>query len=83
MRRKTARTRRAGHGGLAASADVGSGAAGGPPSGVASDQPRRRIQHLVVIFQENISFDHYFGTYPFATNPHGEPRFPACQAGHA
>ena len=24
------------------------------------------IQHLVVIFQENISFDHYFGTYPFA-----------------
>ena len=27
------------------------------------------IQHLVVIFQENVSFDHYFGTYPFATNP--------------
>ncbi len=22
------------------------------------------IKHLVVIFQENISFDHYFGTYP-------------------
>src|SRR4051794_3410019 len=22
------------------------------------------IQHLVVIFQENVSFDHYFGTYP-------------------
>jgi phospholipase C len=33
------------------------------------------IQHLVVIFQENISFDHYFGTYPFATNPEGEPAF--------
>ena len=27
------------------------------------------IKHLVVIFEENISFDHYFGTYPFATNP--------------
>jgi phospholipase C len=35
------------------------------------------IQHLVVIFQENVSFDHYFGTYPNATNPSGEPRFNA------
>jgi phospholipase C len=33
------------------------------------------IQHLVVIFQENVSFDHYFGTYPNATNPTGEPAF--------
>jgi phospholipase C len=33
------------------------------------------IQHLVVIFQENISFDHYFGTYPNAANPSGEPPF--------
>jgi phospholipase C len=35
------------------------------------------IQHVVVIFQENVSFDHYFGTYPFALNPKGEPRFTA------
>ena len=35
------------------------------------------IQHLVVIFQENVSFDHYFGTYPYATNPPGEPVFNA------
>jgi len=35
------------------------------------------IRHLVVIFQENVSFDHYFGTYPFAANPAGEPRFVA------
>ena len=35
------------------------------------------IKHLVVIFQENVSFDHYFGTYPHATNPSGEPRFEA------
>lgn len=35
------------------------------------------IKHLVVIFQENISFDHYFGTYPNATNPQGEPQFKA------
>jgi phospholipase C len=33
------------------------------------------IQHLVIVFQENISFDHYFGTYPNAANPAGEPRF--------
>src|ERR1700722_11256919 len=35
------------------------------------------IKHLVVIFQENISFDHYFGTYPKALNPPGQPRFNA------
>ncbi len=38
------------------------------------------IQHLVVIFQENVSFDHYFGTYPYATNPAGEPKFTASPA---
>lgn len=35
------------------------------------------IKHLVVIFQENRSFDHYFGTYPNALNPSGEPQFHA------
>ncbi len=35
------------------------------------------IKHLVVIFQENVSFDHYFGTYPQAANPAGEPAFHA------
>jgi phospholipase C len=29
------------------------------------------IKHLVVIFQENISYDHYFGTYPAAKNTDG------------
>jgi phospholipase C len=33
------------------------------------------IKHLVVIFNENISFDHYFGTYPNAMNVDGEPVF--------
>src|ERR1700727_2248865 len=32
-------------------------------------------KHLVVIFNENRSFDHYFGTYPNAVNPEGEPLF--------
>ena len=35
------------------------------------------IKHLVVIFNENISFDHYFGTYPNAENRTGEPQFHA------
>jgi phospholipase C len=29
------------------------------------------IKHLVVIFSENESFDHYFGTYPYAANTDG------------
>jgi phospholipase C len=35
------------------------------------------IKHLVVIFDENVSFDHYFGTYPYALNQAGEPAFHA------
>jgi phospholipase C len=31
------------------------------------------IHHLVVIFEENVSFDHYFGTYPHAANLDGQP----------
>ena len=37
-----------------------------------------KIKHLVVIFGENISFDHYFGTYPTAQNNTGEPPFIAA-----
>jgi phospholipase C len=29
------------------------------------------IKHVVVIFDENVSFDHYFATYPHALNPKG------------
>jgi len=42
------------------------------PQSTAATTP---IKHLVVIFDENISFDHYFGTYPNAANPPGEPAF--------
>jgi phospholipase C len=47
------------------------------PAYAAPSSTATPIQHLVVIFQENISFDHYFGTYPHATNPPGEPKFKA------
>ncbi len=35
------------------------------------------VKHVVVIFQENVSFDHYFATYPVAANTAGEPKFVA------
>jgi len=47
-------------------------------NGNGSERTATPIKHLVVIFQENISFDHYFGTYPYATNTAGEPRFVAA-----
>lgn len=36
------------------------------------------IRHLVIIYDENVSFDHYFATYPKALNPGGEPAFHAA-----
>lgn len=36
-----------------------------------SSNPRTPIRHVVEIFQENVSFDHYFGTYPHAANSDG------------
>ncbi len=38
------------------------------------------IKHIVVVFNENESFDHYFGTYPNALNVDGEPRFEPAKA---
>jgi phospholipase C len=32
-----------------------------------------KIKHVVIIFQENASFDHYFATYPIAPNTDGTP----------
>ena len=57
-----------------------------PPSGpvpagwasVRDDQTTTPIKHLVVLFQENIPFDRYFGVYPHALNPPDEPRFEAA-----
>ena len=48
-----------------------------PSAAKAAPRPTTPIQHVVVIFQENVSFDHYFATYPNATNPRGEPSFTA------
>lgn len=45
---------------------------GGSEDGVPTTTP---IKHVIVIFQENVSFDHYFGTYPYAANPGSEAGF--------
>ncbi|QHN03949.1 alkaline phosphatase family protein [Granulicella sp. WH15] len=48
-----------------------------PLTAAAPIRPQDAIKHVVVIFQENVSFDHYFATYPHALNPAGEPAFTA------
>ncbi|MDN3935332.1 alkaline phosphatase family protein [Arthrobacter sp. YD4] len=48
---------------------------GAGPASAGGDDHRSTatpIQHVVVIFQENVSFDHYFATYPKAANIPGE-----------
>jgi phospholipase C len=49
------------------------------PTGAGPDgaSPKTPIRHVVVVFQENVSFDHYFATYPRATNPPRDPAFRA------
>ncbi|MFB4308672.1 phospholipase C [Actinomadura sp. GTD37] len=47
---------------------------GASPSGSAGGRATQTpIEHVVVIYGENISFDHYFGTYPKAANTDGTP----------
>jgi phospholipase C len=65
--------------GLAAAQSTGAVApAASAPSLQETARTATPIKHLVVIFQENVSFDHYFATYPKATNPPGEPVFTAA-----
>ena len=64
---------------LAVTAVLGCASAGANPLNdpAAAFSTATPIKHLVVIFQENVSFDHYFATYPVAANPAGEPVFTA------
>jgi phospholipase C len=45
------------------------------PASSQQDHKNSSVEHLIVIFNENISYDHYFGTYPDAENNPGETRF--------
>ncbi len=49
-----------------------------PPVVITPTTASSAIKHVVVIFGENISFDHYFGTYPNAANTPAEPQFTAA-----
>jgi len=49
-----------------------------PAANAASPKTATPIKHIVIIFGENQSFDHYFGTYPYALNPPDEPKFHAA-----
>lgn len=71
-------------GSVLADSDGGFGPPGGfdPPGGFGQRGDFGRptatpIKHLVIIFNENRSFDHYFATYPHAANPPGEIPFRA------
>jgi phospholipase C len=56
---------------------AGCGYSGSSPGSRSIDPETGNIQHIVVIFQENVSFDHYFATYPNALNLPGETPFNA------
>jgi len=79
--KKAARIRKGAGLGLAAAGLLGSAVAlNGTPAAHAADAPATTtpIKHVVVIYDENISFDHYFGTYPYAANVPGDgPAFTA------
>ena len=60
---------------------AGKSPASNKPSTVGADTlpTKTPIKHLVVVFNENRSFDHYFGTYPNALEPRRRARFRARQ----
>jgi phospholipase C len=51
---------------LTALASVGSSAHAQGGSATATPRPITKIKHIVIIMQENRSFDNYYGTYPHA-----------------
>ncbi|WP_051941047.1 phospholipase C [Phaeacidiphilus oryzae] len=80
--RTPSRTRRLARGAAAFTAVLAAGAAGTSAAWAAAPAGARHghapavstatpIKHLVVLFDENVSFDHYFATYPKAANTDG------------
>jgi phospholipase C len=56
---------------LALTGSVSGAGAGQFPSTATNSATSTPIKHVVVLFDENNSFDHYFGTYPNAANTDG------------
>ncbi|MEO8639065.1 MAG: alkaline phosphatase family protein, partial [Chloroflexota bacterium] len=66
---------------LSGCAGNGLPSAAGSPTPVAAQLAlaRTKIKHVVIIMQENRSFDHYFGTYPGADGiPMQDGAFSVC-----
>ena len=62
--------------GVAVAIDVTAGGANAQPLSATHAEHLHTttpIKHVVVVFGENIAFDHYFGTYPNAANTDGTP----------
>jgi phospholipase C len=57
---------------VAGGALIATGSAAAGPNDHHKQHTATPIQHVVVIFGENVSFDHYFGTYPNAANTDGQ-----------
>ncbi|MGF7238981.1 MAG: phospholipase C [Frankia sp.] len=57
--------------GLIVASTTSSSAAPPEPAANRSTATASPIKHVVVIFDENVSYDHYFGTYPKAANTDG------------
>src|ERR1700679_1281799 len=67
-----------GQGTLSNPAGNGNANSSPPPTPPTPTTSSAVIKHVVVIFGENISFDHYFGTYPVAGNlPSNKSQFTA------
>jgi len=55
------------------------GVPGGPPGSDPAPAGIHKIKHVIIVMQENRSFDHYFGTYPGAAGiPMRKGRPAAC-----
>ncbi|MDI5967230.1 phospholipase C [Streptantibioticus silvisoli] len=66
-------------GAVALAAAAGAAPATAAPAAHRGSGTTTPIKHLVVIYDENVSFDHYFGTYPRAANTDGT-RFTAARS---
>lgn len=75
LRLPTSIAARAGLAGVVAAGAIAAGLQFADAGGAGDDATKWPIKHVVVLFQENTSFDHVFGTYPNAANLPGEIPF--------
>ena len=73
LRRPTAIAAAAGTTLLAAALLASPGSTAAATSPASAGSTTTPIKHVVVIYQENVSYDHYFATYPKAANTDGTP----------